>query len=199
MPAYQQAPTSAPAPAADGYLESVSNESLEVLQHFGAETPALLNRYACVVEDALLTQAQQTAQALQHLQVTQNQLTNAHTVIEAAAEDNAAYHTLLTNPDLLSNYVREFFGPNGPYPVETAQDRLAAEVAAGEAQFAPQAPVYQRPQLDMPAPDVQAGSGDSEFWNVFSQISDRRPDMAWQVLSQATPEALRSKILVSEA
>jgi type II secretory pathway pseudopilin PulG len=199
MPAYQQAPTSAPAPAADGYLESVSNESLEVLQHFGAETPALLNRYACVVEDALLTQAQQTAQALQQLQVTQNQLTNAHTVIEAAAEDNAAYHTLLTNPDLLSNYVKEFFGPNGPYPVETAQDRLAAEVAAGEAQFAPQAPVYQRPQLDMPAPDVQAGSPDSEFWNVFSQISDRRPEMAWQVLSQATPEALRSKILVSEA
>lgn len=202
MPAYPQAapqaPMSAPAPAADGYLESVSNESLEVLQHFGAETPALLNRYACVVEDALLTQAQQTAQALQHLQVTQNQLTNAHTVIEAAAEDNAAYHTLLTNPDLLSNYVREFFGPNGPYPVETAQDRLAAEVAAGESQYV-QVPVYQRPQLDMPAPDVQAGSVDAEFWNVFSQISDRRPEMAWQVLSQATPEALRSKILVSEA
>ena len=202
MPAYQQVATQAPAPsrdpAVDAYLENVSNESLEVLQHFGYETPALLNRYACVVEDALLTQAQQTAQALQHLQVTQNQLTNAHTVIEAAAEDNAAYHTLLTNPDLLSQYVKEFFGPNGPYPVETAQDRLAAEVAAGESQYV-QAPVYQRPQLDMPAPDVQAGSPDSEFWNVFSQISDRRPDMAWQVLSQATPDALRSKILVSEA
>ena len=152
-----------------------------------------------MVEDALLAQAQQTAEALRHLQVIQNQLGNAHTVIEAAAEDNAAYHTLLTNPDLLSNYVQEFYGPNGPYPVETPQDRLAAEVAAAEMQYAPQAPAYQRPQLDMPAPDVQAGSVDSEFWNVFSQISDRRPDMAWQVLSQATPEALRSKILVSEA
>lgn len=191
-----QAPTSAP--ATDAYLESVSNESLEVLQHFGAEAPALLNRYACVVEDALLTQAQQTAQALQQLQVLQGQLGNAHTVIHAAAEDNSAYHTLLTNPDLLSGYVKEFFGPQGPYPVETSRDRLEAEVAAVDRGFGGGAPAYQRPQFDMPAPNVQAGSADAEFWNVFSQISDRRPDMAWQVLSQATPEALRSKILVSE-
>ena len=40
--------------ASDEYLASVSDESLEVLQHFGAEAPALLNRYSCVVEDALL-------------------------------------------------------------------------------------------------------------------------------------------------
>lgn len=193
-----QAPSHQSAPAAqDGYLESVSNESLEVLQHFGAEAPALLNRYACVVEDALLAQARQTAETLQQLQTVGEQLQNSHTVIRAAAEDNAAYHLLLTDPDLLANYVGEFFGPNGPYPTQTAQDRLAAEVAASEQFFSPQ-PSYQRPALDMPAPGVQAGSGDDEFWSVFSQISDKRPDMAWQVLSQATPEALRSKLLVSE-
>jgi len=202
----QPLPTQAPsysseqsAAASDEYLQNVSSESLEVLQHFGAEAPALLNRYACVVEDALLSQARQTAEVAQQLQTIQEQLQNSHTVIQAAAEDNAAYHTMLTNPDMLSDYVNEFFGPGGPYPVELPQDRLAAEVAANERRFAPApaAPAYQRPQLDMPAPDVQAGGGD-DFWAAFSQLSERNPAAAWQMLSQASPEALRSKVLVSE-
>lgn len=205
--AYSSAPVSAPVlsqpqiqgqSGADEYLASVSNESLEVLQHFGTEAPALLNRYACVVEDALLTQAQYTAQAMQELQGVQQQLANAHDVIRAAAEDNSAYHLLLTDPDLLANYVSDFYGPEGPYPVETAQDRLAAEVQASERFYEPQAPSYQRPQLEMPDPTVQAGGPGSDFWSVFSQVSERNPAMAWQVLSQATPEALRSKVLVSE-
>ena len=190
----------------DEYLQSVSSESLEVLQHFGGEAPALLNRYSCVVEDALLSQAQQTAQALQQLQAIGQQLNEAHTVITAAAEDNAAYHTLLTDPDLLADYVNDFYGPQGPYPTETAQDRLAAEVYANENRMAPApqplpqaAPSYRRPQMEMPAPDVQAASGGDEFWAAFSQLSDRNPAAAWQLLSQASPEALRSKVLVSEA
>jgi hypothetical protein len=186
------------APASDEYLQNVSSESLEVLQHFGAEAPALLNRYACVVEDALLAQARQTAEALQGLQTVQEQLKNSHTVIEAAAEDNAAYHTLMTNPDMLADYVNEFFGPEGPYPTELPQDRLAAEVEANERRFAPAPATYQRPQLDMPAPDVQAGSGGDDFWATFSALSERNPAAAWQMLSQASPEALRSKVLVSE-
>jgi hypothetical protein len=187
------------APASDEYLQNVSSESLEVLQHFGAEAPALLNRYACVVEDALLAQAQQTAQTMQQLQTIQEQLQNSHTVIQAAAEDNAAYHTLLTNPDTLAEYVNEFFGPEGPYPTELPQDRLAAEVSANERRFAPVTAAYQRPQMEMPAPDVQAtnGGGD-DFWATFSAISERNPAAAWQMLSQASPEALRSKVLVSE-
>jgi hypothetical protein len=196
-PAYSQ-PQTQSQNVADEYLASVSNESLEVLQHFGAEAPALLNRYACVVEDALLTQAQNTAQAMQELQGIQQQLVNAHDVIRAAAEDNSAYHLLLTDPDLLANYVTDFYGPQGPYPVETSQDRLAAEVNASEQFFAPQAPSYQRPQLEMPDPNVQAGAPGSDFWSVFSQVSERNPAMAWQILSQATPDALRSKVLVSE-
>jgi hypothetical protein len=124
---------------------------------------------------------------------------------------------MLTNPDMLSSYVNEFFGPNGPHPVEIAQDRLAAEVAANEARSAQaqaQAPVpnqvtapegqtptqqFQRPQIDMPAPGVQKSAGGDDFWNTFSALSDKNPQQAWQMLSQATPDALRSKVLVSEA
>lgn len=186
------------APSSDEYLQNVSSESLEVLQHFGAEAPALLNRYACVVEDALLNQAQQTATALQHLGQLEQKLSGAHAVITNAAEDNAAYHTLLTDPDLLADYVNEFYGPQGPYPTETSRDRLAAEVAAADPYFEQQAPRYQRPQMEMPAPNVQASSGADDFWATFSQISERNPAAAWQLLSQATPDALRSKVLVSE-
>ena len=120
---------------------------------------------------------------------------------------------------MLSSYVNEFFGPQGPHPVELAQDRLAAEVAANEARFgqtqaapvpqaapapqapAPQAPApeFRRPQLDMPQPGVQAPTGGDDFWSNFSAMSDKNPQAAWQILSQATPDALRSKVLVSEA
>ena len=204
----------------DGYLGAVSDESLEVIQHFGAEAPALLNRYACVVEDALINQAQETAKSLQQVETLTQSVEGAKKVVKAAAEDNAAYHVMLTNPDMLSEYVNDFFGPNGPHPVELPQDRLAAEVAANEArtqqatftptpqapaqtsqpaprQEAAKQPTFQRPQMDMPSPGTQA-TKQGDFWAAFSNLSDKNPAAAWQVLSQASPEQLRSKVLVSE-
>lgn len=131
-------PSSSPAPASDQFLAGLSDASVEVLNHFGPEAPALLNHYACVVEDALVRQAAQTAEAMQRAQQLQGNLANAHTLITAAAEDNAAYHTILSNPELLGQYTNEFFAsqqqaqPAAPMQ-ETARDRLAAEVAYGEA------------------------------------------------------------------
>ncbi len=194
----------------DEYLGNVSQESLEVLQHFGAEAPALLNRYSCVVEDALLAQAQQTADSLKQIEELTGSLETSKSVIDAAAEDNAAYHVMLTNPDLLSEYVGDFFGPEGPYPVETPDDRLAAEVAANEARYIqeqqvapqpqpqPQPQSFERPQMEIPAPGVQAAPGGDDFWSSFSEMSERNPAAAWQLLTRATPDALRSKVLVSE-
>lgn len=204
----------------DGYLEAASDESLKVLKHFGQETPALLNRYSCVLEDALIKQANNLAElkkeyagkfgeAVEAIKTLRGQLEHHKTIVQAAAEDNAAYHIMLTNPSVLSEYVSEFFGQNGPYPVETPQDRLAAEVeASSQGRYSQaddpgmqqpatvQTPGYERPSQDIPTPGVQQQGG--EFWSQFSQISDRNPAMAWQVLNQATPEMLRSKTLVSE-
>ena len=42
----------------DNYLSKISDESLEVLEHFGAEAPVLLNKYCCSVEDALIEQTE---------------------------------------------------------------------------------------------------------------------------------------------
>jgi hypothetical protein len=91
-----------------------------------------------VVEDALLRQAQQTLDLTAQAQQLHQSLQNAHTLITAAAEDNAAYHTVLSSPPLLAQYTTEFFGPGGPGELppapaqETPRDRLAAEVAYGE-------------------------------------------------------------------
>ena len=83
-------------------------------------------------------QAEQTAEQIAKVEELVSNMEAAKGVITAAAEDNAAYHTMMTNPDLLSEYVNDFFGPEGPFPVETAEDRLAAEVAASDSRFQPQ-------------------------------------------------------------
>ncbi len=152
-----------------------------------------------------MAQAQQTAEVLQQVEQLTQGMETAQQVIDAAAEDNAAYHVMLTNPDMLAAYVDDFFGPEGPYPTELPEDRLRAQVEANEVRFAqpqqapaPQAPAYQRPEIDMPQPGVQAGNRPDDFWAQFSAMSERNPQAAWQMLSQAGPDALRSKILVSE-
>lgn len=204
MPAYSPSLQSGwaaaqPSAPADEYLGNVSDESLEVLKHFGGEAPALLNRYACTIEDALLDQARQSTQALEQLQLLQRNLGQLEVALGATLEDNHAYNLLLTHPDLLADYVNEYFGPSGPVPVETSRDRLQAEVAAAEGRPAVQlAPAqYQRPQLEMPSPGFQQG-GAGDFWSTFDEVSRTRPDQLWRVLSQATPEVIRSKMLVSE-
>lgn len=216
-----QAPMTAPqaapaqAPASDEYLGAVSPQSLEVLDHFGIEAPALLNHYACVVEDALIDQARQTLetrQAAASLHETasslQEQLQNAQQVILAAAEDNAAYHTILTDPQLLARYTNDFFGPNGPYPVELPQDRLAAEVQYGETVGQMPAPrsvaalpqaTYERPQLDVQAPGDQYSGGSGDALSTFSALFDWDPAAAAAFLyGNVTPDAFRGRQLIGE-
>ena len=97
----------------DSYLSQISDVSLEVLEHFGAEAPALLNHYACAVEDALIEQ------------VGRNGTMNL--MLDAASEERAAMNIMLTNPDVLADYVNGFFGAQGPYPTLTASEK--AQVA----------------------------------------------------------------------
>ena len=79
---------------------------------------------------------------------------------------------------------------------------LAAEVAASDTRFQPQqqqtAPQFERPQMDIPTPGTQAAAGSDDFWANFAAISEKNRSAAWQILSQAGPDALRSKVLVSE-
>ena len=178
--------------ASDGYLSQISDESLEVLQHFGAEAPYLLNQYACAVEDALIEQVQRSqSQSL---------------LLEAAGEERAAMNLMLTDPDVLADYVNDFYGPNGPYPTPTerelaemqqqnARQQFADEIYQQEVNTVPQS--FQRPQQEMPQRNIQS-KGAQNFWAGFGELMDNRPEDAWKVLSQADPRAFQQKLLVQD-
>ena len=117
----QQAAQQGAAQAQDGYLSGISDASLEVLEHFGAEAPALLNQYACAVEDALIEQVQR-GNSMSHM-------------LDAAGEERTAMNVMLTDPDVLADYVNDFFGPEGPYPTETPEETAAREQYEARAQF----------------------------------------------------------------
>jgi hypothetical protein len=176
----------------DAYLSQISDESLEVLEHFGAEAPVLLNQYACAVEDALIEQVQSVqAQSL---------------LLEAAGEERAAMNLMLTDPDVLADYVNDFYGPNGPYPTPTpeeahqmnqiaAREQFEAEIRAQEMNNVPQN--FQRPEMEMPTPGRQVNQS-NDFWGSFGQMMDNNPENAWRYLAQAPQGALQAKMLVQE-
>jgi len=188
----QQAAAQGQANASDSYLNGISDQSLEVLEHFGAEAPALLNQYACAVEDALIEQVQRG--------------NSMNTMLEAAGEEHAATNLILTNPDVLADYVNEFFGPQGPYPTETPDETVVRQQAEARAAFEQEILAqeqnavprqFQRPEMDMPTPGRQANvSGD--FWGNFSEMMDSSPENAWKFLSQAPQGALQAKALVQD-
>jgi len=167
----------------------VSEESLQVIDNFGPDAPAALNKYACDIEDALITTNQQLGEAVGLLR-------------ELSAE-HKAYESILTNPDILADYTVEFFGQNGPYPVNSSR---APQTQAAQAPrpvatntSATQAPAPQRPEMPVP-PQPQAQGNPTDFWNNFGSAADRDPQNAWRYLNaaQQNPEVFRQKLLVME-
>lgn len=180
--------------APDAYLSQISDTSLEVLEHFGAEAPALLNQYACAVEDALIEQVQRG--------------NDMNLMLDAAGEERAAMNIMLTDPDILADYVNDFYGPEGPYPTLTDEEAQYVAQEEARAQFAEeiqaqenrQVPAnFQRPTMDMPTPAQQQGNGAANFWGDFSQMMDSNPEQAWQYLAQAPNGALQAKMLIQDA
>jgi hypothetical protein len=168
----------------------VSPESLEVINHFGADAPAVLNNYAVQVEDALIN--------------TNNQLQEAVGLLKEMSEEHKAYETILTDPDVLADYTCEFYGPNGPYPVE--EDQVQGQyvgnpgITPQQQQAAAQAdPRFARPQMPVP-PQPQAPENNGDFWNNFGALTDKDPANAWRYLNQAqqSPDIFRNKMLVME-
>ncbi len=164
----------------------VSPQSLEVINYFGADVPAILNTYACQLEDALIQTNQQLIEAVGLLQ----ELSNEH----------KAYETILTDPDVLADYTCEFFGENGPYPIPDSEIGYAPAQqgqAVGQQYQRPAAP--QRPEMPVP-PQPQAQGNPMDFWNSFGSLADRDPANAWRYLNaaQSNPEVFRQKLLVME-
>ena len=127
-------------------------------------------------------------------------------MLEAAGEERGAMNIMLTDPDVLADYVNEFFGPNGPYPTETAQEQYEREQYEARAQFEAEIEAqemgrvpqnFQRPYQDMPTPG-RAVNQANDFWGGFSQMMDNNPEDAWKFLAQAPQGALQAKALVQD-
>jgi len=175
----------------------VSPESLEVINHFGADAPAVLNNYAVQIEDALVT--------------TNNQLQEAVGLLKEIQAEHQSYEKILTDPDVLADYTCEFFGENGPYPVQEEQagqvvgnpgitpEQQAAALQQQQAAAAQQQQQFARPQMPVP-PQPQAQENTGDFWNNFGNLADKDPANAWRYLNQAqqTPDIFRNKMLVME-
>ena len=85
------------------YPNSLSEASKDVLDYFGSEAPKILNDYAIELEDKYIK--------------TDNQLKEAVELLKELSEEHKAYEKILTDPDTLADYTIEFFGKDGPYPV----------------------------------------------------------------------------------
>ena len=183
------------APARDAYLSQVSDESLEVLEHFGAEAPQLLNTYACAVEDALIEQVQRGQ--------------SMSLMLEAAGEERAAMNLMLTDPDVLADYVNDFYGPEGPYPTPTEAEareiekpsllvnslskRLWLKSSRTECLVTSNALRWRCLHQGRQA------NAANDFWGGFGQLMDNNPEEAWKYLSQAPGAAFQQKMLVQDA
>ena len=128
-------------------------------------------------------------------------------MLEAAGEERTAMNIMLTNPDVLADYVNDFFGPDGPYPTETPEETAQREYeeayARQEAELEyyeqnPNVPAaFQRPQMDMPTPGVHSNPA-NDFWGGFSELMDSNPEDAWKYLAAAPGGAMQSKMLVQD-
>ena len=165
----------------------VSEASLEVINHFGADAPALLNNYACQIEDSLIQ--------------SNGQLQEATGLLQELVAEHKAYQQILTNPDTLADYTCQFFGPEGPHPVEKEAPTNGRFVGQ---QFqntgVQQAPAPQRPEMPAPPQPQAQQRNPEEFWNSFGNLADRDPAQAWKYLNaaQQSPEIFRQKLLVME-
>ena len=126
-------------------------------------------------------------------------------VLDAASEERAAMNLMLTDPDILADYVNGFYGPNGPYPTETAEETAQQEMEA-RAQFEQEiiaqeqrnVPAnFQRPTMDMPTPN-RSEAPQRTFWGDFSTMMDNNPEQAWQFLAGAPQQAFQQKMLVQD-
>ena len=179
---------SSPDPQAMADALGMSQESRQVMDAFGIEAPAILNKYAVNLEGLVDGAVQWAGRATDNLNRFANFSVNSH-------KENLAYNEILTNPDVLSDYTLKFFGPQGPHPVYENEAQL-------EQKGYPTRPVAQnnaQAAAAMPAPPASAPPQQPEnFWGTFNEQMARDPQNAWKVLNQAAPQTVQNKLFVME-
>jgi hypothetical protein len=159
-------PNSFPASTASSEQLGLSDVTRQVVEHFGAEAPGILNQYSITLEDALISQNERMEQM--------------------AAQGKAMEH-ILTDPDQLADYTNRFF--TEVYPVD-AEEPVAQ--AAPQQQYRQD---YNMPAPPAAGAGAGVNVDPRAQWEGFAQQMDQSPENAWRYLSQMGPEAIRSKLL----
>lgn len=159
-------PNSFPTSTASSEQLGLSDVTRQVVEHFGAEAPGILNQYSITLEDALIAQNERMEQM--------------------AAQGKAMEH-ILTDPDQLADYTNRFF--TEVYPVDA--DEPVAQ-AAPQQQYRQD---YNMPAPPAANAGTGAAVDPRAQWEGFAQQMDQSPENAWRYLSQMGPEAIRSKLL----
>jgi hypothetical protein len=159
-----------------------------VVANYGTEAPAILNQYALNLEEVVDNAVSWGEAAQKEMYRASNFMVNEH-------RENLAYNEILTNPDILSDYTLQFFGPEGPYPVYESEQELSTPGY-------PTAPVTNQgmvPGSQMPAPpQAEAPQAPQDFWGNFKQQMDVDPTQAWRLINQAAPQTMAQKLFVME-
>jgi hypothetical protein len=177
---------------------NLSQETRTVLDAFGPEAPGILNNYAVnlekLLDDAVAWAYDERACLEDYAEYAiwaHNALCDYAAFAVNEHVENKAFNEILTNPDVLSDYTLQFFGPKGPYPVYESEQQL-------ETTGYPTAPTSIR-GASMPAPPMQSSPQNTrEFWNVFDQQMINDPQNAWRILNQANPGTMANKLFVME-
>ena len=165
-------------------LVNWSPESRMVVANYGTEAPAILNQYALNLEGMLDSAVDWGNEAQRLFYQSANFMVNEH-------RENLAYNEILTNPDVLSDYTLNFFGPQGPYPVYESERDL-------ETPGYPTGPAVNQ-GYGMPAPpQAAAAQAPQDFWGSFKQQMEVDPSQAWRLINQASPQSMSQKLFVME-
>jgi len=159
-------PNSFPTSTASSEQLGLSDVTRQVVEHFGAEAPGILNQYSITLEDALIAQNER---------------------MEQMAAQGKAMEYILTDPDQLADYTNRFF--TEVYPVDA--DEPVAQ-AAPQQQYRQD---YNMPAPPAANAGTGAAVDPRAQWEGFAQQMDQSPENAWRYLSQMGPEAIRSKLL----
>lgn len=94
----------------ESFVKGLSDDSIEVIEHFGAEAPHLLNQYSCALEDALMELVAKCKEK--------------DARIEELEDSDLSMKEMLTKPEVLLNYIKELFSETGPYSNINLEEEL---------------------------------------------------------------------------
>ena len=115
---------------------------------------------------------------------------------------------MLTDPDVLADYVNDFYGPEWSLSTPTERELAEMEECKQSNSSLLKRFTHKRSILflrtsnvltqDMPARNIQS-QGACRTSGVGSvEMMDNNPEDAWKVLSQADPRAFQQKLLVQD-